>query len=431
MVPETKLHLPRNSADNVSSVRPLLPQCLLHSKADFIHYSSDRPERSQEKGPFGKSTRRRGLSRSRTTTPSGRTQADKDANENLKAMDAAINDLKSRTMKQGSIRDRTASLAPAVMPPTSTDVAATAPENLPPAQGVPTGAPTEVVIYGIPTAQQYEALSFYERVSGGCFYEEYAHGAPTQRFHSLSHAGSFAAHRSLSDEALRKKNHYAGGENWIKITFDSQESADRAVLASPHVVKGHLVYAEHYRGFYSRGDVPIPATPEALQSATVSPSQDSSRTLNGLSNDSPTPSGTASSATATTPISAPHAEQLPPAPLSPRRQSQPLPQGESTALPATPYDRPTLRIRGAKRAVLLPAEQALLPAASRWQRTLAKIPIVGWILSGGGELIGGSVPRKEDGAFDGDKASVWWRFWYVVDAWTGWNTCGLKGGLED
>ncbi|KAF2097848.1 hypothetical protein NA57DRAFT_76655 [Rhizodiscina lignyota] len=389
----------------------------------------DRTERAQEKGPFGKSMRRRGLSRSRTTTPS-RTQADKDANENLKAMDAAISNLKERTLKQTPLRDRNTSMGGALAQAPSSEPTATAPENLPPAQGVPAGTPTEVVIYGIPTVQQYAALSFYERASGGCFYEEYARDAPTQRFHTLSHAGSFAGHRSLSDDALRKKNRYAGGDNWIKVTFDSQESADRAVLASPHILKGYLAYAELYRGFYNREDVPIPATQEAIQSATASPSQGSSHTLNGLPNGSPTPSGTASSATATAPTSVSVPQPASAGPVSPRQQ-QHMAQAQSTGFAADAADPPTLRIRGAKRAILLPAEQALLPAASLWQRTVSKIPVIGWILSGGGELIGGSIPRKEDGAFDQDKASVWWKFWFVVDQWMGWDTCGLKGGFED
>lgn len=284
--------------------------------------------------------------------------------------------------------------------------------------------PTEIVIYGMPSGIQYAALSFFERVSGGRFYEDYARDPPTQRFNSLSHASRAASQRSMSEEALRKKNRFAGGDNWIKITFDSQESADRACHASPHVIKGYLVHAEPYRGVYQRDDVPIPATEKAVQSVTASPSQNSSVTVQHATGMS---SATVSSGTAATSLSPPAMGAFDDTNTSTNTQLQP----QSTALATKPPGEYTLRIRGAKKAVLLPAEQALLPATSVWQRTLAKIPLVGWLLSGGGELIGGAIPRKEDGSFDADKASVWWRFWHSFDAVTGADTCGLRGGYED
>ena len=46
---------------------------------------------------------------------------------------------------------------------------------------------------------------------------------------------------------------------------------------------------------------------------------------------------------------------------------------------------------------------------------------------GASELIGTTVPRKEDGSFDYDKASVYWRLWKWVDSWFGSDFCGLKG----
>jgi hypothetical protein len=205
-------------------------------------------------------------------------------------------------------------------------------------------------------------------------------------------------------------------------------------------------------------DVPIPERLRTVQSATASPAHDSPRDItDDFSDDSlyapptpvnrsptpplppavdssPTTSGTASSATATVPnpTSPVLRSPPPPAPTSPQWvQAFPRDKSPASGFSPDPYGRPPLRIRGAKRAVLLPAELALLPAEPLWRRTVASIPVVGWIFSGSGELIGGSVPRKEDGTFDKDRASIWWRFWYSVDGITGWDTCGLRGGLED
>lgn len=335
-----------------------------------------------------------------------------------------MNNLKERSIRQTSSLRATAPSIPSAFTQTSAvdQQPITTPEAPLPAQGVPAGVPTEVVVYGMPSGIQYAALSFFERVSGGRFYEDYARDPPTQRFNSLSHASRASQQRAIPEEALTKKNRFAGGDNWIKITFDSQESADRACHASPHVIKGYLVHAEAYRGVYQRDDVPIPATEKAVQSAAASPSQASSRTAQHTSG-SPS-SGTASSATAMI------AQSPTPMPAGADANNMQL-QAQSTAVAQKPPGEYTLRIRGAKKAILLPAEQALLPATSVWQRTLAKIPVVGWLLSGGGELIGGAIPRKEDGAFDVEKASVWWRFWYQFDTITGADTCGLKGGYED
>jgi hypothetical protein len=370
-------------------------------------------------GAFGKaSVRRRGISRTRTNTPAERKEQ-KDRDENMRAMDAAMKDLKERNK---SVRGR-AGMGGALVPVSPDDHAQSQQDTLLPPQTSAVGEPTEVAIYGVPMEIQYAALSFFERASGGSFYEDYERDAPTRRFNSLSKA-SHLAHRPLSDDALRKKNRFAGGDNWIKITFDSQEAADRACNASPHIIRGYQAFAEPYNGVFQRPDVPLPAFNGNITSADASPSQQSSHTLIRTHNDSPTPSGTLSSATAT-------ATQVGPPELALQPLS-PLDSSTSTALaqPQSPV-RPSLRIRGAKRAVLLPAEEALLPAPSKLRRALAVIPLVGWVVSGGSELIGGSIPRKDDGKFDYEKASIWWRFWFSVDSWTGWDTCGIKSGMDE
>ena len=90
-------------------------------------------------------------------------------------------------------------------------------------------------------------------------------------------------------------------------------------------------------------------------------------------------------------------------------------------------DRP-LRIRGAKRAVLLPADKALVPAKSATQRVVESVPLLGWIFAGTSDVIGEGVPRREaDGSLDLENAGLYWRFWYWVDWWCGSDYCGLKG----
>ncbi|KAK3063397.1 hypothetical protein LTR53_018926, partial [Teratosphaeriaceae sp. CCFEE 6253] len=58
------------------------------------------------------------------------------------------------------------------------------------------------------------------------------------------------------------------------------------------------------------------------------------------------------------------------------------------------------RVRGAQRATLLPAEQALMPKPLKasWGT---------WL--GASELIGTAVPRQQDGTFDHARASLYWR----------------------
>jgi len=191
-----------------------------------------------------------------------------------------------------------------------------------------------------------------------------------------------------------------------------------------------MVYAEPYRGSGPKVDKPLPATSEAVASATASPS---TGTLQG---QTPAISETASSATATATISGglPGGLHDPfvSSPLARRPQSfsvtSPQPPtnlaSQSTAL-EQPQDTKR-RIKGAKRAVLLPAEKALLPATTNWQR-FAHLPVLNLFIGGGGDPIGHQVPRKEDGAFDWDNASLYWRFWWWFDSICHTDYLGWRG----
>jgi hypothetical protein len=204
--------------------------------------------------------------------------------------------------------------------------------------------------------------------------------------------------------------------HWIKVTFDSAEAADRACYASPHKLNGYLVYAERYRGTGPNTDAAIPATAEALRGLSASPSQNStSSTILSNGNGG---SVTASSATATAPS---QSIQSPPAGRFGSSST-----GTSTTAISTPQKA---LLRGAKRVVLLPADKAVLPATSRWQKTFGGLPLVGFFIGGShNDMIGDQVPLKDDGDFDWDKASLYWQFWALLDYYIFFaNFLGLKG----
>jgi hypothetical protein len=363
----------------------------------------------EEKGPFGRSTRRRGTSRSKTTTPAGRKE-DRDRLEDWKVIDDIFNRVKEKdTPSQRVGREA------------STEAGPQQPQLSPP------GVATEVILYGFPAAYQYAAIEFYERVSEGNIYEDYERYPPNSKYDlSLSRSAAFRKPRNRPD-VRRKVNMYHGGEHWIKVTFDSAEAAERACYYSPHTLNGHIVIAEPYRGTGPAEDVAILATEEALNSVTASPSQKSTSTVQPHQVPLPASSSTASSATAaghsSPTISSPANDQI----LTQSTNTL----NHSTATTATalaaPAERP-LRVRGAKRAVLLPAEAALLPARSRWQRTFGNWPLIGFFMGGASaNIVGDEVPRKNDGTFDWERASVYWKFWALLDFYLWFaNFCGLK-----
>jgi hypothetical protein len=343
---------------------------------------------ADERGPFGKNTSRRGTSRSKGT-PGGKRVEDKEVIENWKAIDDIFVKAKKRDQERV---------------PTS-DAASAVPKT-------PAGAPTEVILYGYAEPYQWAAIEFYERVSQGVIYEDYER-EPSNTKYDLSLARSTTTRSRIPSDALRKVSRYHGGEHWIKVTFNSSQAADRACYASPHKLNGHLVYAERYRGTGPAEDAAIPATEEALRSVASSPLATTGTATAGVS---ATPAATGTSATLST-------ETLDSGPAA-----WPSDAGTSTATLDSAAVR-GLRVRGAKRAVLLPADKALLPAASLWQRTFGSWPVVGFLFGGAShEFIGSEVPRKDDGTFDWDKASMYWQFWATLDYYIFFaNFLGLKG----
>lgn len=278
--------------------------------------------------------------------------------------------------------------------------------------------PTEVILYGFGNEQEWAAIHFYESVSNGTIYEDYARNDPHDRFHNSSYRVSTA--RSLSKAALRKKNAFAGGAHWIKVTFDSPEAADLACARSPHHIKGHLVYAEPYMGKGPAKDAPILASNAGAQITSDQLPMSFSTTAINQIQGSPS-SDTISSATAT--------GQAPSQPDFQRgntagNMDDPFTASRQLSRSKGPsqsqiVQRP-LRIQGASRAVLLPADQAFVPAQPRW--TVSRLLI--------GPEIFGEIPRKADGSVEWEKAGYYWRFWAWVDGIFGSDWCGLKDEEE-
>ena len=487
-------------------------------------YSSEYTQKRipEEKGPFGKSNRRRGFSRSRTAPPSRK--EDLVEAENLKDIDDIFTkynaELRARNQAAGTGSGTNGN---------SKNSGSNAEKGA--LQSAVASEPAEVVLYGYGADVQYAAIEFFERVSGGHIYEDYDRYPPSSRYSlSLSRSqASFttpfsnsisgissstptmasASTRSngayfgrnnksssdnavLSESALRKKNTYVGGNHWIKVTFNSARAADAACRSAPHIICGYLVHAQPYRGAGPDLDMAIMAPANVNQmNASASPGRSSDDATTTLSQQTLQPdispgSSTATSATVTdgrqTLLRRHNTSSTPSSNTVIGTSAVSYPSlntmgRSSSSLSAPPYDSfanskdrgkittsnsqpaprtPTqarsknqtqltspLRIQGAKRAVLRPADEALLPVVPRWQRVLSRIPIASLFLEhsqhydalkpynihGKEMIIGTQVPRREsDGAFDWENASFYWRCWAYVDLLFGTDFCGISGG---
>ncbi|TKA27521.1 hypothetical protein B0A50_04351 [Salinomyces thailandicus] len=385
---------------------------------------SERPPREPvEKGPFGRRNTRpgRGSSRSRSKTADPERKEDIARREQLQAEEAIFGTLG----KKAGGREREAL--------GDVDPNAVAHQQLTPSVAKSEGElePTEVLMYGFGEELQWAAIDFYERASGGSILEDYDRTSAEQRgYDAVTRTYSrAAAQRSLSRAALRKKNKYAGGNHWIKVTFDSRQAAELACARSPHIVRGYLVSAEQWVGRGPARDQAVPATNAGAQiGSSVLPPTFATQTA-GLS---PPTSATASSQTEqqTPPQSQ---ERVRPQQIGALPWNQPIPAAAASTSSIQPaavsnqqqQQQPlthrrtgtTNRIEGARYVRPLPAERALLPKQPKQSWTA-------WL--GASELIGTTVPRKEDGTFDYDRASLYWRVFRWVDWALGTDWCGLK-----
>lgn len=321
-----------------------------------------------------------------------------------------------------------------------------------PPQRAVQSTPVELMLRGFrSSSQQYAAIAHYEQLAGPIL-EDYPRDPPVsqRRYKSELHDPAFTRRRrTLSADERALVSRADGGEHWIKVTFESAEAATAAMYASPQRILGHLVYAEPYRGIPPARDEACPdvdslvdggheraySMPAAVGGSTPRrksnnntgmPSVLRSRLLDLSPSDSRTSSQTLDTATLTPSHSS--ATMTDVAGVTGTTGGAPATtRTTSAAVTAEPMDMDALgdgifcrRIPTARRAQLLPAEQALLPQQSIVQRFVNAVPFIKWF---SGSMIGNEVPRTETGDFDWGRASLYWKMIWWLDA-----TFGLFGG---
>jgi hypothetical protein len=291
--------------------------------------------------------------------------------------------------------------------------------------------PVEVILRGYASpSQQYAAINHYEQLAGRIC-EDYSREPPIEarRYKSDLRDPALTRRLPLTKAEREKVNKVAGGEHWIKVTFESQEAASAALFASPQKILGHLVYAEPYRSMPPMenaavldvvGDVGMIDDIRRSNSMRERPRRPS-RSRNGTSRTQPKPLvGAGTHSSASPPESQASTQTLDSATISASSATI------STATVTGSEDQPDQpepeadgrktkkrRIPGA-RIKLLPADAALKKQPTWAERLLAIIPLLGWF---SGAMIGNEVPRTEVGEFDMNRASLYWRIMYWLDYW--------------
>ncbi|KAL7925774.1 hypothetical protein ACQKWADRAFT_200566 [Trichoderma austrokoningii] len=382
----------------------------------YPHEGTTRTRRSiAETGSFGKSTRR---SRSKTGTPArGR------ENPTLAAADKLFYDW---VANQASANPPSTSN----QRKTTAGAASGAQEDAAPQRAAVKSSPVELVLRGYRSAtQQYAAIAHYESLAG-LILEDYPREPPSsqRRYKSELRDPAFTRRRNLTPEERALVNRADGGEHWVKVTFASAEAGNAAVYSSPQRILGHLVYAEPYRGLAPAKDEACPDTEQLAEERSKSvpsfappsfgqpkrksvsglPTTFNSRLLDLSPAESRESSQTMNSATLT---SLSHGSSA--------TITEPLPFGLTTTTGIEPMEMGhedsifCRRIPTARKARLLPAEQALLPQQSVVQRVLNALPVIKWF---SGSMIGNEVPRTETGEFDWGRASLYWKIIWWLDA---------------
>ena len=366
-----------------------------------------------ETGSFGKSTRR---SRSRTYTPGVKKQEDPTLAAADKIFGAFIAKKAAAQADSPQRKNKlTSSVSQTVL--SGNTSLNTQEGNVDTSRRYVHKEPTEVILHGFKSTQQYAAIREYEHIAGRIC-EDYPRDPPIElrKYKTDLRDPASLRKKPMTAGEKMKALRFAGGEHWIKITYESAEAAEIAVESSPQIIMGHIVSAELYRGVPPTNDEEVLANTERTPRAEdffMSSSGRDSRSVNApkyrRTADSLSMTGSLNSSQTidTTTLSTATAASS----STVRVQSQPAqPQDESNLL----YCR---RIPTAKRIQLLPAEQALLPQPSYIQRLLANIPLIGWLSS---DIIGSQVPKTENGEFDWVKASLYWKLIWWVDGLTGW-----------
>ncbi|KAL5317536.1 hypothetical protein ACEPPN_014631 [Leptodophora sp. 'Broadleaf-Isolate-01'] len=391
-----------------------------------------------ETGSFGKSTRR---SRSRTGTPAAKRE-----DPTLAAADAIFSQfLAQKASENSESPQRKPSLTSSISQPNINSGALVQIDGN-------TGSssrfskkdhhkePTEVILRGFDSTQQYAVIREYERLAGRIC-EDYPRDAPIEqrRFKSDLRDQASLRRKPMTAEEKAKALKFAGGEHWIKVTFESAESAEIAVESSPQTIMGHLVYAELYRGVPPTADEPVPIS--GGSSRTPGGSRFQAQSV-GVSSGFNMSSARRSSSTLPRSFTTPAMREVR------RGESSLSPPGSNTS--SQTMDTGTVASTGssatvtgirvheetaedqlycriiptAKRIQLLPSDQAL-PSQKSWQRRLLNmIPLISWLTS---DVFGSTVPRDEQGEFDRKNATWYWIFMAFIDSLMG----GYLGIVKD
>lgn len=311
--------------------------------------------------------------------------------------------------------------------------------------------PTQAILYGYSSSTQWNAIAFYERASHGMICEDYDREPPKelQRFPKVFGSPA-SARRALTPAESVLASRYAGGNHWIKVTFDSAEAAERAIYSSPQKISGHWVYAREYRGVGPDVDEPILTRTDDRGSASVGATNRPSQTIgpsfgqkSNIDSKSATTlprsfsanampraadqgetelaslsSSTASSATATGPNNPELRNRHPTQAEENRPSTISKHDGQATARTQVFTHFPDI-----PRTVLRPASEAFLPHPTWSENFLQRLINAGWIPS---DFIGNGAPRLENGEFDYANASYYWRFFHWLDSKIGTDLCGLQ-----
>lgn len=295
-----------------------------------------------------------------------------------------------------------------------------------------TKEPTEIMLYGYSPSTMWAAISFYETVSLGIICEDYEREPPSElrKYPKFSSAANSVYSRVLTNAERVLAHKFRGGNCWIKVTFDSAEASERAVANSPHLVQGHWVYAEPFRGAGPEVDEPILMQKEDRGKdplrAPRPPHRPSKRSgpSSGRNKKSHTRRGATTSPRSSTGKAVTEAKAQPAAGSSSASRS-----AAATIEPAT-IEPPSLardphffaHFPNVPRTVLRPAHEAFLPPSSTWfEATVARLTAAGFLPEG----IGNGVPRLENGDFDWARAGLYWKIFHWIDLHFGTDFCAM------
>ncbi|KAJ5054009.1 uncharacterized protein L3040_000295 [Drepanopeziza brunnea f. sp. 'multigermtubi'] len=376
-----------------------------------------------ETGSFGKSTRR---SRSRTGTPAAKRE-----DPTLVAADAIFSQFfAQKATELPELPQRKTSLSASISQPNLSSGAPLAQidGNAGPSRfskKEPHKEPTEVILRGFDSTQQYAVIREYENLAGRIC-EDYPRDAPIEqrRYKTDLRDQASLRRKPLTMEEKAKALKFAGGEHWIKVTFESAEAAEIAVESSPQNIMGHLVYAELYRGVPPTSDEPVTITGGG-NSRTPGGSRYQAQSLGTTSGFN---ASSARRPFSNLPLSQ-TALEMREVSSSSSTGSHTSSQTMDTGTIASSFSSGTVigqlasdqetgdllycrKIPTAKRMQLLPAENAYLPQQSMTKKVVSSIPLIGWLTE---DIFGSVIPRTDQGEFDWARANFYWRVIFFLN----------------